>query len=291
MMGKLSEILQLDLSKNPLEHASTYLLSKLTSKDLRINIDENKNIYVTKGHATFPAFVASISRDRQHTGVIVERTIKNVWVGYQKGSSNDVRPADFAAGVKTAMYLGLKLLEKLDNVKCVFKITDKVSTMFFDDCRWALELNGKGNNEILTAAAMMPQCSNSFRIFLKTVGKKYGFEPAGSGMPSVSMLNLPVCVVNVPNGHYAPYSGFHQVVEGDVTKALHFCQDMAEKVICVCLVDAGCGTCGKRLALSEEHFCYTCLNNLRKTKMVCSKCSGTLYTSKEFYTKFCTKCK
>lgn len=287
-MGKLSEILKLDFSKNILEHASTYIYSKL--KGYKVFVDTDRNIYVTKGDATYPAFLASVYSDFQDEDVIVDRITKNVWVGYEK-TPLSVAPAEFAAGPKTAIYLALKLLDTLDNVKCVFKFNNTINKTFFDDCRWVLELNGKGNNEILTTYQTIPQCSTSFTTMVKTIGKKYGYDISGHGMPSVSNLELPISVVNIPNGHYAPYSGFHQVVEGDVAKAFNFCKDMAKMICAVCTIDDGCGTCGRRLTRTEEHFCYGCLTRLRQTKMFCTQCGGNLYTGKEFYARRCVMCK
>lgn len=286
-MGKLGQLLNLDLSKNVLEHASTYIFSVL--KGYAITVDEDRNIYVTKGVATYPTFIASIDSDYYSDTVLIERIIKNVWVGYEQ--TNDVRPANFAAGPKVAIYLALKLLEKLDDVKCVFKFTGRhVNKMFFDDCRWVLELNGKGNTEILTTLMAIPQCSESFTTMLKTIGKKYGYEISGSGMPSVSNLGLPISVVNIPNGHYAPFSGFHQVVEGDVAKALHFCTDMGTMITTVCKLDGGCTTCGCRLTRSETYFCYPCLNKERLKSVKCQKCYGVLYTAEEIFKQACRLC-
>lgn len=287
-MAKLGEILKLDLSKNVLEHASTYIFSNL--KGSTVTVDSDRNIYVSKGKAAFPAFVASFNKDTQDEDTIVERINKNVWVGYEKLTER-VLPSEFAAGTKAGIYLALKLIEKLDDVKCVFKFNNTLTKLFFEDCRWVIELNGKGNTEILTTSLGIPQCSSAFNTIIKTVGKKYGYEIGGSGVPPISVLDLPISMVNIPNGHYAPYSGFHQIVEGDVTKALNFCQDMAKMVPTVCKIDDGCGSCGARLTRHEEYFCYKCVNKLRDKHLKCKKCSGNLYTAKEFYTVLCYKCK
>lgn len=288
-MGKLSQILSLDLSENALERASTYILSNL--KDYKINIDEDRNIYVSKGEATFPAYVSSIDDVEQEKGSLVKRIVKNVWVGYEKVYDNIV-PSKVAVGSKVSMYLAFKLLEKLENIKCVFKFTDNVSKLFFEDCRWVLELNGNGNTEILTSYRMLPVCSESFCTILRTIGKKYSYEIASSGYPGVSNLELPISMVSIPNGHYTPYTGFQQAAEADITKALQFSIEMAQKITSVCSTDdLKCGTCKKRLTRTEEYYCYTCCNTLRKTNLACKGCKGSLFTGKEFYLGLCSKCK
>jgi hypothetical protein len=291
-MGKLSELLHLDLSKNVLEHASTYLFSVL--KGHNITVDEDRNIYVTKGKAAYPAFVASIDSDYTDS-VNIERIIKNVWVGYElwtgADGTEDVRPTEYAAGTKTAMYLALKLLDKLDSAKCVFKFNNNLNKLFFEDCRWALELNGRGNEEVLTSRYGTPQCSTSFTTMVKTIGKKYGYDTMNYGMPTLSDMQLPISTVLIPNGHYAPIAAFHEVVEADVTKALNFCVDMATKIQSICLLDEGCKACNKRLTSSETHYCYMCLNNLRKSSTRCKVCSGTLYQANEFFIQTCKLCK
>lgn len=289
-MGKLFDILKLDLGDDTIERASNYIFSKL--KNYRVSIDAARNIYVTKGVATYPAFVASISDNYCDDGVEIERIVKNVWVGYNK---EGITPVKFSAGSKAAMYLAICLIEKLDNVKCVFKFnTGGFDKSFFDDCSWVLELNGKGNTDILTmSSGMVQQCSSSFRIMLKTVGKKFGFNVEGSSMPPLTAFNLPISAACIPNGHYEPYGGFSQVVEADVNKALSFALDMATKVKAVCKMDKDlyCKSCNQRLTSAEEHYCYLCLNTLRKEGNVpCGQCGGNLYTAKEFFTRACRVC-
>ena len=102
---------------------------------------------------------------------------------------------------------------------------------FFDDCRFVIEPDRKGSEDLITQIGWTPLCSDDF---LKDIGfKKFGYKEAEGMMTDIEALKdkgLMLSCINLSCGYYRPHSNEEFVYK----PALLNCLAFVEHIIKTC---------------------------------------------------------
>ena len=140
---------------------------------------------------------------------------------------------------KCGLWIGLKCLQKFDCLKLAFFVGEEVgckgsglaNMAFFGDCRFVIEPDRKGSEDLITQIGWTPLCSDDF---LKDIGfKKFGYKETDGMMTDIEALKdhgLMLSCINVSCGYYKPHSNEEFVYK----PALLNCFAFVEHIIKTC---------------------------------------------------------
>ncbi len=200
--------------------------------------DKLGNIYVTKGTSkSYPCVVCHTDEVHQNhtTNYEVVNLRGEIIFGYDSCRREH---AGIGADDKNGIWICLQTLRKFKNIKCVFFVAEEIGCVgssnadmeFFNDCRFVLQCDRKGNSDLITKANGLPLCSDAF---VKAVNpKSYGYKPANGMMTDVFTLKekgLGVSCVNISCGYYYPHSEHEFTNIQDLKKCLEFVTDIIRK--------------------------------------------------------------
>ena len=204
---------------------------------VRYDIDAMGNIYVVKGNAeTYPCVVAHTDEVyyRPETGYEVISIHDAIVLGYNStlGAFSGIGADD-----KNGIWVALKCLEKYDVLKCAFFVQEergcvgsyRADMEFFEDCRFVLQCDRKGNSDLIVSINGMALCSKQF--IKATEYKKFGYKRATGLISDVVALKqngLGVSCVNISCGYYEPHTDREYTVVADLYKCLDFVQHIVE---------------------------------------------------------------
>jgi tripeptide aminopeptidase len=193
--------------------------------------DNQGNLYVTKGISrTYPCIVAhmdsvhKIGEDLsiiEHNGML---TGFNYATMQQSGIGGDD---------KVGIYIGLRCLEEYDAIKLAFFVDEErgcigsggADMSFFDDCRFVLQADRRGNTDFVVNASGTKLSSKKFKKAVRPLIADYGYSFSDGMMTDVMMLKqngLKVSCANISCGYYRP----HAVDEYVVVEHVETCLDM-----------------------------------------------------------------
>lgn len=199
-----------------------------------MNIDyvmDNGNIYASKGVAdSYPCIVSHM--DTVHK-IIPQDRFKIMHddycaMGFDRGLN---MPSGCGGDDKVGIFICLTMLKHLDNVKVVFFRDEEVGCVgssdamleFFDDVRFILQCDRKGNKDFVNNIFGLDLQSSDFSNDVLTIIKRYGYEFSDGGMTDVYQLALDgvgVSVANMSCGYYNPHSDDEIVVFDDVNNCM-----------------------------------------------------------------------
>ena len=210
-------------------------------EDVDFMIDQSGNILVTKGESeTYPCICAHMDEvfdSREVLGrVPVEENGK--WTGYSIANDSE---CGLGADDKNGIYIALEALRILPAVKVVFTVSEEqggigaseVELSFFDDCRFVLEADRKGNSDLIIQAGGIDLCSDEFLKALREVRNKYHYRKQRGLLTDVMVLKdrgLDVSCLNISCGYYEPHTLREYTVSEDLEKALNFVMEICETV-------------------------------------------------------------
>lgn len=190
-------------------------------------LDDMQNIYITKGFsATYPCIVAhydEVHDNRPKDYSILEH--KGVLLGV-----SSIGHVGIGADDKNGIWIALRCLEKYDVMKCVLFVGEEVGGIgsyacdisFFDDCRFVLECDRRGNSDFVTSINGLSLCS---RNFLKDANlKNYGYSKAFGMFTDVFVLKqrgLNISCCNMSCGYYNPHSSTEFTIFDDLIKCFN----------------------------------------------------------------------
>jgi putative aminopeptidase FrvX len=185
-------------------------------KGMKVSFTEDKhgNIYATKGESdTYPCIVC-------HTDEVHDTREK----GYKVVRYNDLMFAvneetmefnGIGADDKNGIWVCLKALNDFDVLKCAFFVGEEIGCVgssladmsFFEDCRFVLQCDRKGNKDFIINASGVDLCSSEFVDACHI--NEFGYEVERGMMTDVMMLKelgLSVSACNISCGYYNPHS-------------------------------------------------------------------------------------
>ena len=179
-----------------------------------VTFDEIGNLYITKGNAkNYGCFIAHMDEVHQtRSKYFKTHIIGNTIYGY------DHRAESFSgigADDKNGIYIVLKLLEEAKEMKAVLFVEEEIGCIgsrgadmrFFDDCRYVVQIDRKGNKDFITTAAWQELCDSSF--YEATEAAKYGYTKTVGAMTDIMQLKengLNIAGCNLSCGYYNPHT-------------------------------------------------------------------------------------
>ena len=209
-----------------------------TVPDAKIECDKPGNLYVTKGKSdTYPCIVAHMDQvQERHSKDFIAYEAEDIIIGF---SPKHKEQQGLGADDKCGLWIGLKCLQKFDCLKLAFFVGEEVgckgsglaNMAFFDDCRFVIEPDRKGSEDLITQIGWTPLCSDDF---LKDIGfKKFGYKETDGMMTDIEALKdhgLLLSCINVSCGYYKPHSNEEFVYK----PALLNCLAFVEHIIKTC---------------------------------------------------------
>lgn len=216
-----------------------FVSRKLTDLGVTFTIDKVGNIYATKGKTdTYPCLAAHLdevhpAREKGYE-VIVVRDEFIIGFNNNKREFNGIGADD-----KNGIWVCLKCLEKYDNLKCVFFVGEEQGCIgsrqadmtFFDDCRFVLQCDRKGNSDFISNIYGNPLCSSQF-IEDASLGE-HGYKEERGMQTDVQTLRergLEISCANISCGYYYPHTPHEMTNIADLKK----CLTLVEHIVTNC---------------------------------------------------------
>lgn len=132
---------------------------------------------------------------------------------------------------KNGIWICLKSLEESAVLKCAFFVAEEVGCagshradmLFFNDCRFVLECDRKGNGDMVTQANMTALCSEEF--IRDVAPQDYGYKETQGMLTDVIALKsrgLNLSCTNLSCGYYYPHSEHEFTNVEDLKNCLDF---------------------------------------------------------------------
>lgn len=226
-----------------------FVSQRLTNIGVTFTTDETGNIYATKGKAdTYPCIAAHLDEvhEAREEGYEVLVIRDEFIIGFNNGKRefNGIGADD-----KNGIWVCLKCLEKFDNLKCVFFVGEEQGCIgsrqadmkFFDDCRFVLQCDRKGNSDFISNIYGNSLCSSQF-IKDASLGE-HGYKEERGMQTDVQALRergLEISCANISCGYYYPHTPHEMTNIEDLKKCLTLVEHIVEncqevythKVVC-----------------------------------------------------------
>lgn len=235
-MELLKELYGISAQTHQEQNMIAFVSKKLTDLGVSFTIDKAGNIYATKGKATtFPCIAAHLDEVHQarEKGYEVLFVKDEFIIGFNSGKRefNGIGADD-----KNGIWICLRCLEKYDNLKCVFFVGEEQGCIgshqadmkFFDDCRFVLQCDRKGNSDFINRIYGDSLCSSHF---LKDANlKEHGYKEENGMQTDVRTLKdrgLEISCANISCGYYYPHTPHEMTNIEDLKK----CRKLVEHII------------------------------------------------------------
>ena len=207
----------------------TFLCSYIKQLPGNISVSKDKfgNLYVIKGEAeTYPCLVSHIDQVSHcnHSKDFKAVETREVIFGY---SPKHKRFENLGADDKNGVFICLECLKKYDAVKVVFfreeetgcKGSSEAVMSFFDDVRFVIQPDRKGNSDLITNIGYSDLCSEGFMEAIEP--EKWGYMEENGLMTDILALKengLGVSCINVSCGYYNAHSDEETTMKKDLLK-------------------------------------------------------------------------
>lgn len=214
-----------------------FVSQRLSDLGVTFTIDETGNIYATKGNAdTYPCIAAHLDEvhEAREKGYEVLVVRDEFIIGFNSGKRefNGIGADD-----KNGIWVCLKCLEKFDNLKCVFFVGEEQGCIgshqadmkFFDDCRFVLQCDRKGNSDFISSIYGNSLCSSQF-IKDASLGE-HGYKEERGMQTDVQTLRqrgLEISCANISCGYYYPHTPHEMTNIADLKKCLTLVEHIVE---------------------------------------------------------------
>ena len=210
---------------------------KQLSGDISVSKDEFGNLYVAKGEAeSYPCLVSHIDQVShcKHSKDFKAVETREVIFGY---SPKNRRFENLGADDKNGVFICLECLKKYDAVKVVFfreeetgcRGSSEAVMSFFDDVRFVIQPDRKGDSDLVTSIGYAGLCSEKFMEAIEP--EKWGYMEENGLMTDILTLKengLGVSCINVSCGYYNAHTDEEITVKKDLTKSLMFIEHIIE---------------------------------------------------------------
>jgi tripeptide aminopeptidase len=206
-----------------------------------VETDDYGNIYAVKGQSkTYPAYVCHI--DTVHDIRDSYKVLRSDGGCYFAISEDkgELKQVGVGGDDKCGIIVCIEMLYRLKNVKCAFFLdeeggclgSEKGNLNFFDNCRWAIQIDRKDKGDIITKGknGTVPMCSEEFEELISEIGEKYGYKPCTGASTDVVKLKergMGISCVNLSAGYYNPHRDNEYIVESELLNCLAFAKAMA----------------------------------------------------------------
>ncbi len=215
-----------------------FLISYIKSLpgDIKLGKDAYGNIYAIKGEAeTYPCIVAHLDQvQRIHSKDFKAIETRDIIFGYSAKSHQIEGPG---CDDKNGVFIAIETLKKYDYLKVVFFREEETGCQgsshaemsFFEDCRFVIQCDRKGNSDLITSIGCTDLCSEAFIQAIDP--EKWGYKEEQGMMTDVETLKekgLSVSAVNISCGYYNPHTDEEITVKRDLDKCWRLVQHIIE---------------------------------------------------------------
>ena len=205
--------------------------------NISMSKDKFGNLYVVKGESeSYPCLVSHIDQVSHcnHSKDFKAIETRDIIFGY---SPKNRRFENMGADDKNGVFICLECLKKHDAIKVVFFREEEVGCRgsseammsFFDDIRFVIQPDRKGNSDLITNISYSELCSEKFLEEVEP--EKWGYREENGLMTDVLTLKengLGVSCINVSCGYYNPHTDEEVTVKKDLMKSLSFIEHIIE---------------------------------------------------------------
>ena len=205
--------------------------------NISMSKDKFGNLYVVKGESeSYPCLVSHIDQVSHcnHSKDFKAIETRDIIFGY---SPKNRRFENLGADDKNGVFICLECLKKHDAIKVVFFREEEVGCRgsseammsFFDDIRFVIQPDRKGNSDLITNISYSELCSEKFLEEVEP--EKWGYREENGLMTDVLPLKengLGVSCINVSCGYYNPHTDEEVTVKKDLMKSLSFIEHIIE---------------------------------------------------------------
>ena len=214
-----------------------FLVSYLKSlPGVQLGKDAYGNLYAWKGEAeSYPCIVAHLDQvQRNHPRDFRACETRDLIFGY---SAQEHSIFGLGADDKNGITICLEAIKKYDCMKIAFfreeetgcHGTSHAEMRFFDDCRYVIQCDRRGNSDLITNIGCTDLCSEKFIQDIDP--EKWGYKEEQGLMTDVETLKengLSVSAINLSCGYYNPHSDEELTVKRDIEKCWRFVQHIIE---------------------------------------------------------------
>ena len=205
--------------------------------NISMSKDKFGNLYVVKRESeSYPCLVSHIDQVSHcnHSKDFKAIETRDIIFGY---SPKNRRFENLGADDKNGVFICLECLKKHDAIKVVFFREEEVGCRgsseammsFFDDIRFVIQPDRKGNSDLITNISYSELCSEKFLEEVEP--EKWGYREENGLMTDVLTLKengLGVSCINVSCGYYNPHTDEEVTVKKDLMKSLSFIEHIIE---------------------------------------------------------------
>lgn len=212
-----------------------YISDNIQNTD--VCFDKLGNIYITKGTSeTYPCIVAHLDQvQKMHSKDFRAVETQDIIFGY---SSSNRRQEGLGADDKNGIWIALKSLIKNEILKVALFVGEEVGCVgssaadlsFFNDCRFVIEPDRRGYNDLITEISWISLCSEKF--LSDSLFEQFGYKRTEGLMTDIEILRergLAISCVNLSCGYYEPHSDTEFTVKKDLLNCLDFVQHIIEQ--------------------------------------------------------------
>lgn len=207
------------------------------SGDISVSQDEYGNLYVIKGVGeSYPCLVSHIDQVSHcsHSKDFKVVETQDIIFGY---SPKKRQFENLGADDKNGVFICLECLKKYDTLKVVFfreeetgcKGSSAAYMPFFDDVRFVIQPDRKGNSDLITHIGYLELCSEKFMEAMEP--EKWGYWEENGMMTDVLALKeqgLSINCINLSCGYYNAHTNEEITVKKDLQKCLLFVEHIIE---------------------------------------------------------------
>lgn len=214
-----------------------FLVSYLKSlPGVKLGRDSYDNLYAWKGESeTYPCIVAHLDQvQRNHPRDFRAIECRDLIFGF---SAKEHSFCGLGADDKNGIIICLEAIKKYDCMKVVFFKEEETGChgsshaemKFFDDCRFVIQCDRRGNSDLITNISCSDLCSEKFIQDIDP--EKWGYKEETGMMTDIEALKergLSVSAANISCGYYNPHSDEEITVKRDLEKCWKFVQHIIE---------------------------------------------------------------
>ena len=209
-------------------------LSKIPG--VQLGKDTYGNLYAWKGEAeSYPCIVAHLDQvQRNHPKDFKAIETRDIIFGFSPSNHSF---CGLGADDKNGILICLEALKKYDVMKVAFfreeetgcKGSSNCLMTFFDNCRYVLQCDRRGNSDLITNIGFSDLCSEKFVQDIDP--ERWGYKEEQGLMTDVETLKekgLAVSAVNISCGYYNPHTDEEVTVKKDLLKCWRLVQHILD---------------------------------------------------------------
>lgn len=222
------------------ERMIRFLITYLKSlPGVKLGKDSFGNLYAIRGEAeTYPCVVCHVDQVQKiHSKDFKAIESRDLIFGY---SPSNHQFEGVGADDKNGIFIAIEALKKYDCLKAVFFKEEEIGCngsshaemSFFEDCRFVIQCDRRGNSDLITSIGCTDLCSEQFIRDIDP--EKWGYKEEQGMMTDVEALKergLSVSAVNISCGYYKPHTDEEITVKRDLEKCWKFVQHIIENCI------------------------------------------------------------